>query len=148
VFLGAVLHDVAKPEFTVEDGNGRISSTNHGKKGAQLARKILWRGDGFVDHPPPLAARETVSSMVRYSSLPFWLWDKDNPTRSVISASQSVRLDLLALMAEADARGRSCQDLADLLSRSCASFRSLAFPCAAHQSWTEVHRAGDQAWRL
>jgi len=117
VFLGAALHDVAKPACTVEDENGRISSADHGKKGAQLARKILWRGDGFADSPPPLVVREAVSALVRYSSLPLWLWDKEDPTRSIIRASQSARLDWLALLAEADACGRSCQDLADLLSR-------------------------------
>ncbi len=116
-FLGALLHDVAKPECTVTHEDGRITSLDHGRKGAQRVRRILWRGEGFSQEPPPLAVREAVSAMVRYSSLPLWLWDKDDPLRSLIRASQSVRLDLLALMSESDARGRTCEDFPDLLSR-------------------------------
>jgi len=77
-FLGALLHDVAKPECTVAHEDGRVTSADHGRKGAQWVRKILWRGEGFAENPPPLALREAVSALVRYSSLPLWLWDKDD----------------------------------------------------------------------
>ncbi len=134
--LGALLHDIAKPECTVKDEDGRISSKDHGRRGAQLARKILWRGDGFIDSPPPLAMREEISSMIRYSSLPLWLWDKEDPTRSIIRASQNLRLDLLAILAEADARGRSCQDLPDLLSR----IKLFCEYAAEHKCFTEAFK--------
>ncbi|MBX9693682.1 MAG: HD domain-containing protein, partial [Cyanobacteria bacterium] len=74
VMLAAAMHDVAKPACTVIGEDGRITSPGHGKKGAQMARQILWRGDGFADEPPPLTVREAVSAMVRFSSLPLWLW--------------------------------------------------------------------------
>ena len=116
-FLACALHDVAKPQCTKVESDGRISSKDHGIKGAQIVRQILWRGQDFIDKPAPLALREAVSYMVRASSTPFWLFDKADPSYTVIRASQSVRLDLLAMLSEADARGRICSDLADLLSR-------------------------------
>ncbi|MBX9687664.1 MAG: AAA family ATPase [Candidatus Obscuribacterales bacterium] len=117
VFLAAALHDVAKPECTVIDSQGRISSAGHGQRGAQLVRRILWQGDGFAKSPPPLFVREAVSALVRFSSLAFWFWDKGDPERAVIQTSQCARLDLLAILAEADAGGRQCRDIGDLLSK-------------------------------
>lgn len=117
VFLAALMHDIAKPECSRVDENGRIVSPGHGKRSARIARQLLWRAEPFFDNPAPLAAREMISSMVRHSSLPFWLCEKEDPQHLLIRASQSSRLDWLYLVASCDARGRICQDQAEILSR-------------------------------
>jgi predicted kinase len=58
----------------------------------------------------PFAIREAIVNIVTMGSLPLWFWDKPDPQRSVIFASQVSRCDWLALMADADLRGRICND--------------------------------------
>lgn len=58
-----------------------------------------------------------ISAIVQLGSLPIWLLDKPNPQQSVIKASQVVRCDFLALLAEADVRGRLCSDRQQLLDK-------------------------------
>lgn len=103
-FAGALLHDVAKPDCTRSDDDGRVTSHGHSVRGAMLARSILWRlGMPFVQ-------REQVVGMVRHHQTPFWLLEREDPHRIVAAMSQGTRCDLLALVAEADARGRTCAD--------------------------------------
>ena len=83
----------------------------HVRQGAKMARQILW------DLNVPLIAREAIVALVKYGSLPLWFWDKPNPERAVIKASQIVRCDLLGLLAAADVRGRYCNDRGQLLER-------------------------------
>jgi predicted kinase len=99
---------VAKPDCTrVEDG--RITSRGHSKRGAIRARALLW-GMNF-----PFAAREQVAALIRFHQIPFFLIDKADGRRTLYEVSQSARCDLLALVAEADARGRVCADSQRLL---------------------------------
>lgn len=108
VFTAALLHDIAKPDCTrVEDG--RITSRGHSKRGAIKARTLLW-GMGF-----PFEAREQVAALIRFHQIPFFLIDKPDGRRTLYEVSQSARCDLLALVAEADARGRVCADAQRLL---------------------------------
>jgi predicted kinase len=108
-FAGALLHDVAKPDCTREDEAGRVTSHGHSVRGAFLARRILWRlGATF-------AMREQVVGLVRHHQVPFWLLEREDPHRIVASISQVVRPDRLALVAEADARGRTCADQGRIL---------------------------------
>ncbi|HEX8351941.1 MAG TPA: AAA family ATPase [Pyrinomonadaceae bacterium] len=103
VFAAALLHDVAKPACTkVEDG--RVTSRGHSKRGAVMTRALLW-GMGV-----PFDAREQVASLIRFHQIPFFLIDKPDGRRTLFEVSQSARCDLLALLAEADARGRVCAD--------------------------------------
>jgi putative nucleotidyltransferase with HDIG domain len=113
VFAAALLHDVAKPIFTKIEENGRISSKGHGRQGARIARQIL----SALVPPVPFEIRETIRAIVQFGSLPIWLLDKPNPQQSVIKASQVVRCDFLALLAEADVRGRLCSDRQQLLDK-------------------------------
>lgn len=108
VFVAALLHDVAKPACTrVEDG--RITSRGHSKRGAIMARSLLWsRG-------MPMAAREQVVNLIRHHQIPFFLIDQPNSQRTLFAVSQRTRCDLLALVTEADARGRVCADQQQLL---------------------------------
>ncbi|HEX3148635.1 MAG TPA: AAA family ATPase [Gemmataceae bacterium] len=104
LFMAALLHDVAKPACTRIESDGRVSARGHSWRGAVLARRILWRlGVPFAD-------REAVCAIVRHHLVPFFLAGSDYPRRLAIEVSQTVRSNLLAIMAEADVRGRDCPD--------------------------------------
>ncbi len=116
VFAAALLHDVAKPQRTHVGENGRINSHGHARHGESMARRILWSGDELAG-PPPFAVREQIARLVRFHGLPMHFLEKPQPERAVIRASMSVRLDDVALLAEADMRGRMCADQPELLER-------------------------------
>ena len=108
-FAGALLHDVAKPDCTRTDDEGRVSSHGHSVRGALAARVILWRLG------MPFAMREEIAGLVRHHQAPFWLLERDDPRRIVLTMSHAVSCDRLALLAESDARGRTCEDQARIL---------------------------------
>lgn len=122
VCWAALLHDAAKPACTRIEPDGRITSRNHARVGARMARERLWQG---IPTPVPFVLREQIVHLVRLHGLPLWLLDKPDPRRTVLAASQVTPLHLLALLAEADVRGRICEDRDDLLERV-ALFRSYA----------------------
>lgn len=108
-FAGALLHDVAKPVRTQVGEDGRVTSKGHSTHGALLARRILWQlGVAFGD-------REQICALVRHHQEPFWLVEREDPLRLVAQSSQRVSCELLAILAEADARGRRCADQAKIL---------------------------------
>ncbi|NES21226.1 MAG: AAA family ATPase [Symploca sp. SIO3E6] len=111
LFAAALLHDVAKPASTQVEADGSITSKGHVLQGAKMAQQILW------DLAVPLPEREAIVALVRYGSLPLWFWDKSNPEKTVIQTSQIIPCDLLSMLAEADVRGRYCEDQAQLLER-------------------------------
>jgi putative nucleotidyltransferase with HDIG domain len=103
VYVACLMHDVGKPSTTrVEDG--RITAKGHSRAGELLARRLLW-GLGA-----PFALREAVCALVRYHQIPFYLVDRADAQRVAAEVSLSARCDLLALVAEADIRGRVCAD--------------------------------------
>lgn len=111
LFLAALFHDIAKPSATVIDENGRISSKGHGRRGAKMARELLWRSN------VPIATREQVFHLIALGGLPLWFWDKSDPLRSIIEASHLVSCRAISILAEADVRGRLCQDQDQFLDR-------------------------------
>ncbi|HEY8504274.1 MAG TPA: AAA family ATPase [Gemmataceae bacterium] len=112
LFAAALLHDVAKPACTrVDPATGQISSRGHAWKGAIRARQILWR------RGVPFAPREQVAALVRHHLVPFYLIDHADPRRLAVEVSQTARCDHLAILAEADARGRVCPDPEHLLNQ-------------------------------
>ncbi len=123
LFASTLLHDIGKPACTKRDETGHISSRGHAQKGELMVRQILWLGEELAA-PLPLVPRECIASMVRFHGLPlqFLYWTK--PERAIIAASQRVRMDHIALLAEADVKGRICQDANELLERI-ALFREL-----------------------
>ncbi len=108
VFIAALMHDVGKPACTRID-DGRISSRGHSTRGAIMTREILWRMN------VPIRTREQIVSLIRWHQIPFFLIDRPNSQRRLFEVSQTTRCDLLALVTEADARGRVCQDQQRLL---------------------------------
>lgn len=124
VFLAALLHDVAKCRTTViNPETGDIQHPGHSRKGAIDARIALW------DAGAPFKVREAVCRMVSQHQTPFWAMggSKRNipPEFLVRSLSWQLDLRLLALLAEADIRGRVCDDTSPILD-NIELFRELA----------------------
>ncbi len=109
LFWSALLHDVAKPACFRTDPDGKISTRGHSWRGAIMSRRILWRLD------VPFPAREAVAALVRHHLVPLYLVEREDPRRLAAEVSQSVRCDWLAILSEADARGRTCPDPQRLL---------------------------------
>jgi predicted kinase len=109
LFVAALLHDVAKPLTTRTESDRRISSRGHSRRGAIEARVILWRLG------VPFALREQIAALVRWHQAPFHLIDQPDSMRRAITICQTARGNLLALLAEADARGRISADQDRLL---------------------------------
>lgn len=105
VFLGALLHDIAKPACTREE-DGRLTSRGHSRRGEIQTRELLWRGG------VPIRLRERTCALVRRHMLPFFLLDQDDPERRLRGLSLRTRCSDLGLVAEADMRGRVCADQA------------------------------------
>jgi predicted kinase len=109
VFAATLLHDVAKPACTRTDPDGRITSRGHSRRGAILARQILWRLG------VPFAVREQIAALVRHHQVPYYLVERADAQRLAIEVSQTAHCHRLALLAEADVRGRVCRDQQRLL---------------------------------
>lgn len=161
IFAAALLHDVAKPLRTVEV-NGHITAPGHALRGSLLARYILWceptpasaqrvHGEQSL---APLGVRNAIVALVRHHHLPVRLLDKPDMQRALFTASQTARSDWLALLSEADVRGRICIDQPDLLERI-ELFREAAHELACwttprafpstHSRFRYFHRASASA---
>jgi predicted kinase len=115
LFASALLHDVAKPATTATEEDGRITARGHARKGERMTRALLWQGDPLP--PASLNIRERLCKLVRHHGLPLWFLEQPDPERTAIEVSQTVRTDHLALLAEADVRGRICADQEEMLAR-------------------------------
>ncbi|WP_217618665.1 AAA family ATPase [Achromobacter sp. GbtcB20] len=114
VFLAALLHDVAKHSTTVVDPvTGAIGQPGHSRKGAIDARIALW------DAGVPFAVREAICRLIATHQVPFFALEGSRRGRSpefiVRELSWQVSLPLLAMLAEADMRGRLCADAGRVL---------------------------------
>jgi predicted kinase len=118
VFAAALMHDIAKPACTREEG-GRIRSPHHAVKGAIQTRGILWEM-GW-----PRVMRESVAALVRHHMTPYRLVDIPVAQRRLHFISQTARADWLAILASADVRGRIFKDQRPLLD-NIALFREMA----------------------
>ena len=137
VFAAALLHDVAKPMVTkLEDG--RLRSRGHAVRGMRVARRLL------MDMGVPFACRERVAALVRHHGLPAMLLDKPDPTRSLLTAAVTARLDWLAMLAAADAAGRTCREPDDSPARL-GLFRD---GCHDNQCWAGPHPFATPASRV
>lgn len=102
VFAAALLHDVGKPGATrLEDG--RLTARGHSRRGEVLSRVALWR------EAIPFAEREHVCRLIRHHQVPFFAMERDDADVLAMRLSLELRLDALAILATADARGRRCE---------------------------------------
>jgi predicted kinase len=108
VYVACLMHDVAKPATTRTE-DGRVTAKGHSRAGELLARRLLW------ELGAPFALREAVCPLIRYHQIPFYLVERDDAQRVAAEISLSARCDLLALVAEADIRGRICADMARIV---------------------------------
>lgn len=108
-WLSALFHDVAKPDCTRTEIDGKIHSRGHSHRGAIQTRRILW------EMGLPFTLREQVAPLVLHHQVPFHLLDRDDPARLAYGISVAARCDHLALLAECDARGRRCDDQGKIL---------------------------------
>lgn len=110
LWASALLHDVEKRSTSQDEGDGRISANGHARKGEYTARTILFR-----DIPTPFFLREQITSLVRFHGLPLWLMEKEEPKKKIHQVSLRTNTKFLKVLAEADARGRICEDQESLL---------------------------------
>jgi predicted kinase len=104
LFAAVLLHDVAKPDCTQIEADGRITAHGHSRRGDLIARRVLW------ELGAPVAWREHVAALVRHHQIPFWALERPDLDRIVFRASLLARNDDLALLATADILGRICGD--------------------------------------
>ena len=104
-WLGCLLHDVGKPATTRTEPDGRVTSRGHSRVGDRMTRRLLW------ELGVPYRLREEVCGLVRFHQIPFFLLEREDPRRLAIELSYACRADRLALVAEADIRGRECRDM-------------------------------------
>lgn len=118
--LAALLHDIGKIRTTrLEDGSW--VSPGHGRVGAQMARQMLWQELGLCGTPEKQRIRETVCQLIRYHGVPPYAITREDGVVALrkIAANGALlpgfTIDLLCTLAEADARGRICDDRAEML---------------------------------
>lgn len=104
-YLACLLHDVAKPTTTRVEADGRVTARGHSRAGELMTRQLLW------ELGLPFSVREQVCTLIRHHQVPFFLVDRDDAQRAILEISLGARCDLLALVAEADIRGRLCADV-------------------------------------
>jgi predicted kinase len=105
VYVACLMHDIAKPFTTKTEDDGRVTAKGHSRAGELLARRLLW------ELGAPFALREQVCGLIRYHQIPFYLIERDDAQRVAAEVSVAARCDLLAIVAEADIRGRICADM-------------------------------------
>lgn len=143
-FAAALLHDVGKPLRTAHELDGRITAKGHAAAGEVMVRRILWELGASIE------ARELVAHMVRFHELPFFLVEDADPVARAVYVSQVVDPALLALVAEADARGRQCRhlgrllDAIELFEAQCEELGCFEGPFA----FASAHARFDYFWRV
>ncbi len=105
----ALFHDIAKPATTRCEADGRVTAPGHSRRGELMARAELYRMG------VPFAVREAIAGLVRHHQVPFFLIDAPDALRRAITVAERARGDLLAVLAEADMRGRVCEDASKAL---------------------------------
>jgi predicted kinase len=109
LFAAVLLHDVAKPDCTRTDPDGRITAHGHSRRGDLAVRRILWELDA------PRAWREHVAALVRHHQVPFWALERNDLEQIVLRVSLLASNRDLAMLADADITGRICGDRDEVL---------------------------------
>lgn len=107
IFLAAFWQDF--PIF-IETGDKQEILVNLRNK-VKEARQIFWQSK------IPFYFREQAVNLIRYNSLPFFIFQSFSPQYSLIKASQTVRLDLLAVLAKANVLAAKSEQEKDLLEK-------------------------------
>lgn len=105
-------------------------------QGCATARTILWEELLPAVSLENFYLREQIVALVHHHPLPLQFLNVADPRREVITVSQVVRLDWVAMLAEADAAGREAANRTELLERV-ELFRELA---QENRCYTEPRR--------
>jgi predicted kinase len=110
LYAAALVHDLGKPRVTRPlEEEGRYSARGHARVGARVVRQLLWRaGVAF-----PL--RERICALVDHHLVPFHAHELEDSERTLRRIGLGVELSQLAILARADARGRSSTLQGELL---------------------------------
>lgn len=109
IFWAALLHDVAKPACTKVQQDESVTARGHSKRGQIMARRILWQ---LAVAPKD---REFICHLVTHHQVPFFLLEREQAQRLAFQISLQTECKSLAILTEADARGRECADKPRLL---------------------------------
>jgi putative nucleotidyltransferase with HDIG domain len=104
LWLATLLHDVGKPATTRYE-DGRWTAPGHARRGAIMARRLLWEAGV---HP---FARERICALVRHHMAPYHLIDRDDAVRRTIEISLDAGVRRQHLLTRADALGRIAPDV-------------------------------------
>lgn len=111
LFWTAVFHDSGKPGTTVKEHDGSITSRGHSRLGAYITREQLrLAGVG-------IKTREDICSLILAHQKPFFLFASEEAHKTACRFAMTGKSSELLLHAKADAKGRICNDQADLLDR-------------------------------
>lgn len=120
MLIAAALHDMGKKVCTRLE-NGQWTSPNHSVTGANMARELLMTQFDLAGTPDALCRREMICSLVRWHMRPTHVLESNDPGRSIRQMAAmgeltpGFTLDRLAMLAEADNRGRICADQKEML---------------------------------
>lgn len=109
LFATVLMHDVAKPDCTRTDDDGRITAHGHSRRGDLFVRRVLW------ELGAPIEWREHVAALVRHHQVPFWALERPDLQQIAFRVGLLARNDDLVLLATADILGRVCQDTEEVL---------------------------------
>lgn len=113
VMIAAVLlHDVEKRSTTEILNDGSIVSPGHSRKGEKTARQLL-----YTEYNAPFELREKICALVRHHGLPIWIFEKQDPLKTLLRVSLQIPMKMLYLIAKADMLGRICEDQKEMLDR-------------------------------
>lgn len=140
MFWTVLFHDIGKPCVTRRnEENNRITSRGHSKRGAQDSRLLMW----YAGFPPEV--RESVARIIMVHQYPF-TWINEANTFQLRELSQSMKMNHLKLMAQADALGRetiprnekkAILDRVDLFTFACEEEQCLMRPW--HYDFPNLH---------
>ena len=105
----ALLHDIGKPQTSKIEDDGHVSARNHAKYGYHIALEILENFD------IPFTKKLHILNLIRHHGKTQNLEEKKDIDRIAIQMSLNLSNKLLLMLGEADARGRICNDLDDML---------------------------------
>ena len=123
LFMGCLLHDIAKPDTTViDEASGRVGQPGHSRRGAVDVRVLMWKAR------VPFALREAVCRIIAVHQVPFHAFASRKGVRPEWLAhrlSWELSLPDLCCVARCDMLGRHYEKRADSMA-DIALFEQLA----------------------